>query len=132
MKLGLATVALALSLGVALPGCMTFEVNSNADIHPSPMDGHATVHGSLYQFKWAEWKSQRCRDTAIARVEHHFNGLQLFASATTLGLYVPQTVEWWCAPPPMPDESDEPELEPADEFGFLRGKKASRDETFHS
>ena len=88
----LAFLAMGLALGLILPGCTTFEVGSNASITEASSNGYETVHGSVYGFRWRDYHVQKCDETALALVEYHFNGLQLFASALSLGLYVPQTV----------------------------------------
>ncbi len=118
-----------LALALMLPGCMTFEVGANASITEESASRSETVHGSFYGYRWRDYHVQKCDETALALVEYHFNGLQLFASALSLGLYVPQTVEWWCDDPSVVDDDDEPGLDPSDEFsdratGHTRGSSS--------
>ena len=100
-----------------LSGCMTFEVDSNASITPESANGYEIVHGSIYGYRWREYHVQKCDESALARVEYNFNWLELLASSLSLGLYVPQTVEWWCDDPTIEDDEDEPGLSPQNEFG---------------
>ena len=77
-----------------------------------------TIHGSFYGFYWSPYHVQKCDDGPLEHIEFHFNALQLAATVTTLGLYVPQTVEWWCDDPnSVVDDGDEPEPDPGGEFG---------------
>ena len=96
---------------------MTFEVGSNASETEESINGHETVAGSLYGFRWREYKIQKCDTSALARLEFQYNGLQFLASALTLGLYIPQTVEWWCDDPSIEDDVDEEGLDPGGESG---------------
>ena len=104
-----------LGLTLAITGCMTFEVGSNASITEESVNNYETVHGSFYGFRWRDYKVQKCHDGALAMVEFHYNWFELLASAVTLGLYVPQTVEWWCDDSSSEDDTNEPGLSPDDE-----------------
>ena len=103
-------ILLITSLAIS-PACSTFEVEGNGSITPEAITGSETVHGSLYGFKWKEFDIEKCEDNTLFRVEHHTNAGLLLASLLTLGLYVPQTVEWWCNSPDT-DEEDEEEWDP--------------------
>ncbi len=102
------TTKLALVLAIALsPACSTFEVEGNGSITPEAITGSETVHGSLYGFRWKEFDIEKCEDNSLFRVEFHTNAGLLLASIATLGVYVPQTVEWWCNSPMEDDEDEE-------------------------
>ena len=77
---------------------------------------YETVAGSLYGIKWSQYNAQKCDEGPLAKVEFHYNALQFLASTLTLGLYVPQTVEWWCSGPGNKGEPPEPGIGPEDEF----------------
>lgn len=97
-----------LILAIALaPACATFEVEGNGSITPEAKTGSETVHGSLYGFRWRPFDVEKCGADSLFRVEHHTNAVLLLASVATLGLYVPQTVEWWCYSPSVDDEDEE-------------------------
>jgi hypothetical protein len=88
-----------------LTGCMTFELEGDGEKTTRSPHGKEIVQGSLYGYRWREWDIEKCADGAgIYRVEYQTNALFLLAAVGSLGLYVPQGVEWWCqAPPPGPD-----------------------------
>lgn len=100
---------------VCLSGCMTFELEGAGKQTPKSQIGRATVHGSLYGFEWSErkWNTEVCTNgNHLRKAEFHTNILYLLASTLSLGLYVPQSVDWWCeAPPPGRDGKlfDDPE-----------------------
>ena len=99
--------------------CMTFEVEGDGELLPSSRHGREVVHGSLY--KATPWNSRsidKCPNgLGLYRVEYYTNGLFVLASAATLGVYLPQSVEWWCqAPGSDTDDSDEPSLKPSSDF----------------
>lgn len=104
--------ALLPSLLLALPlsACMTFEVGADADITQNSRSGSEIVHGSIYGFRWRPYHVQKCDESALALVEFNYNWIELLASVATVGLYVPQTVEWWCEDGNMDDDEDEPGL----------------------
>jgi len=66
------------------------------------------VHGSFYNFKWSEPPATKCKDGRnLYRVRSHTNALYSIASILSLGLYVPQTMEWWCdGTPPQNGEEE--------------------------
>jgi len=113
---GLGHRALAISIASALAGCLaSFDVEGDGDLTPRSEYGRDTVASSLYGIEWTRPSVQKCADRlGLYRVRYTTNGLLLIASAATLGLYVPQTVEWWCeAPAP---EGDGELLRPEDEL----------------
>lgn len=116
------SLAASLAFGLSafgLSSCVTM------DLEGSGMKGSygtETLHGSLWGIEWTERDVTKCHDGhELYRVRLHDNGLHVLASALTLGLYVPQTVEWWCsgasviAPPPEPENPEEPQ-EPGDDI----------------
>lgn len=64
---------------------------------------------------WLRSRAQR-RFYVIDRVEYYTNGLYLLAQTLTLGLWVPQSVEWWCQDATWQDEDDGELLSLDDEF----------------
>ena len=92
---------------VCAAACSTFEVEGYGSITPEAITGSETVHGSLYGFRWRPFTVEKCGADSLFRVEYHTNAGLLLASMVTLGLYVPQTVEWWCYAPSGDDEDEE-------------------------
>ncbi|MFK7885407.1 MAG: hypothetical protein AB8G16_00970 [Gammaproteobacteria bacterium] len=99
-------VSLAMALTV-LPACSTFEVEGNGFVTPEAMVGSETVHGSLYGIDWTQRSTEKCGADSLFRVEYHTNAAFLLASVASLGLYVPQTVQWWCYSPTESEEDEE-------------------------
>jgi len=91
--------------------CATFEVEGVGSITPDAIRGSETVHGSLYGFQWRASDIEKCGDQTLFRVEVNTNVALLLASVVSLGLYVPQTVEWWCNSADT-DAADEEEWDP--------------------
>ncbi len=106
-KLGL-TITLA-----CLAGCATFELEGSGSITPDAITGSETVHGSLYGYRWRTFVVEKCGSDSLFRVEYHTNAALLLVSVATLGLYVPQTVEWWCHAPAKNDADEEVWVPPA-------------------
>ena len=107
------------SVALATSACTTFEVEGDGELLPSSEHGSEVVHGSLY--KTTPWKSRsidKCPNgLGLYRVEYYTNGLFVLASALTLGVYVPQSVEWWCqAEVSDSDDTDELILEPSSDY----------------
>ncbi len=95
-------------LALSLSGCMTFTVNSDLDKTAQATTGTDTVHRSLYGIKWSDFDEDKCKtDEGIVRLRFHTNALYLAASVVTLGVYVPQTVTWWCGKPHTDDDGEE-------------------------
>ena len=97
--------ALAIAALVCTSGCMTLEVEGAGAQTPRSHLGSETLHGSFYQFKWTNWNTEVCPEgRGLRKVELHTNILYMLASTFSLGLYVPQSVDWWCEEPsPGPD-----------------------------
>ena len=90
-----------------IAACATFEVEGSGSITPNATTGSETVHGSLYGFRWRPFVTEKCGSDSLFRVEYHTNAGLLLVSIVTLGLYVPQTVEWWCYAPSGEAEDEE-------------------------
>lgn len=94
-----------------LSACATFELETGAfcgDLEKKPGSESETVHGSLWGFDWSQRTVEKCEDDCgIYRVEVHTNAVFVLASVVSLGLYVPQTVEWWCQAEARNDEDEE-------------------------
>lgn len=91
-------------------GCATFELEGNGSITPDAITNSETVHGSLYGFRWRPFSVEKCEADSLFRVEFHTNAVFLLASTLSLGLYVPQTVEWWCYTPASTADQQEEEI----------------------
>ena len=87
--------------------CATVEVEGSGSITPEAITGSETVQGSLYGFRWAPYTTEKCGDDSLFRVETNTNAGLLLVSVLSLGLYVPQTVEWWCYSTETADEDEE-------------------------
>lgn len=105
MKLNL--VALSTLAVLAMSGCATYEVEGAGAFTPDSHTGSETIHGSLYGFRWSEFNNEKCVDSNLFRVETHTNAALLLISVLSLGLYVPQTVEWWCSSSQVDAENEE-------------------------
>lgn len=103
---------LALML-TCLSACATFELEGSGSITPNAITGSETVHGSLYGYRWRTFVVEKCGSDSLFRVEYHTNAVLLLVSVATLGLYVPQTVEWWCHAPAQDDADEEVWVPPA-------------------
>lgn len=99
------TIALIVLSGAS--ACATFEVEGSGSISPNARTGSETVHGSLYGFRWRPFTVEKCGTDSLFRVEGHTNVGLILVSVATLGLYVPQTVEWWCYTPDGDDLDEE-------------------------
>jgi hypothetical protein len=72
--------------------------------------GTHTVHGSYYGFVWSEPPPvTKCENgRGLYRARYHTNAVYSVVSVASIGLYVPQTVEWWCDG--TPDQEDDEEV----------------------
>ena len=93
-------VIVVLTLAVSLSGCMNFIIEGDA-WDKSKCRHHEVVHGSLYGIEWSDWNAgKECGSRmGFYKVRYHTNLLYALVSLFTLGLYVPQSVEWWCQGP---------------------------------
>ena len=102
------TIAAA-ALVCCAAACSSFELEGGGDaqLTPDARSISETVHASFWGFFWSTPEVQKCEPGfQIYRVEYHDNFLFALVSVATLGLYAPQSVEWWCAPTELPDEDD--------------------------
>lgn len=87
---------------------MSFELEGDGQLTPESVCQSETVHGSLYGFEWKDRVVTKCSDNlGLYRVEFHTNAAYLLVSTLSLGLYVPQTVEWTCQAPIDVEEEGE-------------------------
>ncbi len=103
-------VLIALTMGAS--ACSTVELEGSGSITPEAITGSETVHGSLYGFRWKSFTTEKCGTDSLFRVETHTNVGLILASVLTLGVYVPQTIEWWCYSP-FDDEQGEEVWDPS-------------------
>ena len=97
-----------LCLSLLLPGCMTFSIQGDGEKTPRSDSGTETVHGSLYNFSWSQTPVDHCDNgEGLYRVRFHTNAAYILVSAVSLGLYVPQTLTWWCEDGGDADEDEE-------------------------
>jgi hypothetical protein len=93
---------------VSLSGCATMTIEGDGQKTPTSQTGTHTKHGSFYSFAWSEPPVEKCdNQRGLYRVRHHTNVLYALVSLVSLGLYVPQTAEWWCDGTPDPEEDGE-------------------------
>ncbi len=90
-------IAIIVGLTISVSGCMTMTIEGDVPKTPQSKSGTDTMHGSLYGFSWSTPVVEKCDNRrGLSRARYHTNALYLVASVVSLGLYVPQTVEWWC------------------------------------
>ena len=89
-----------------LMSCATFELEGAGAITPDAITDSATVHGSLYGFRWRPHTVEKCGQDSLFRVEVQTNVAFILVSIASLGLYVPQTVEWWCHATAAPEDEE--------------------------
>jgi len=88
---------LLLTLSFVITACSTLTLDSDVPKTPTSETGTHTKHGSFYNFIWSEPTVEKCEQgKGFARTRHHTNAAYALVSILSLGLYVPQTVEWWC------------------------------------
>jgi uncharacterized protein YceK len=93
---------------LGLSGCATMTIEGDGVKSPESKTGTHTVHGSYYGFAWSEPPVTKCDNgRGLYRARHHTNFAYAFVSVISVGLYVPQTVEWWCDGTPNPDDDGE-------------------------
>lgn len=111
MKLPKMLVLLVL-LFFSFSGCATMTLEGDGQKTPKSKTGTHTKHGSYYSLVWSEPPADKCDNgRGLYRVRHHTNALYSLVSLISLGLYVPQTAEWWCDGTPR-DDGDEQEYIP--------------------
>ena len=83
----------------SVAGCTTFLIEGAGDRDKTPgaQKVQETIHGSFWGFSWSDRSVSKCeKKNELFRIKVHQNALFVLASVATLGLYVPQSVEWWC------------------------------------
>lgn len=93
---------------VSLLGCATMTIEGDGCKTAASKTGTHTVHGSFYNFVWSSPPVEKCDNgRGLYRARYHTNAGYMLVSILTLGLYVPQTVEWWCDGCPSQDDDGE-------------------------
>ena len=107
------TLVITVIFALGLSGCMSFEIETGLlqeDAEAARNSTIETIHSSLWGIEWSDHVVEKCdndfdganrgkktpKNLGIYRVEYSTNAGYLLLSVLTLGLYVPQTVEWWC------------------------------------
>ncbi len=89
---------------IGLAGCTTHTIRGGGPKTASVIAGKETVHGSLYGFFGPDIPQQKCtKDYDLVQARYHTNALYLLVSVVSLGIYVPETIEWWCDKRPTDD-----------------------------
>ena len=102
------SVALGCFLLGSIAGCATMSLEGDGQKTPMSEHGTHTVHGSYYDFVWSSPPVEKCENGhGLYRVRVHTNVLYSLVSIVSLGLYVPQTAEWWCDATPSQQEDEE-------------------------
>lgn len=110
--------SITIALILLLSSCMTVALEGDGDKTPGSKTQQEIVHGSLYKIQWSNlgknpWAVEKCNNNvALKRVEFETNAIYILASVATLGLYVPQTVTWWCVGEKPADDPDETLYQP--------------------
>ena len=102
--------SLLLAAVLLLSACATTSVEGDGEKTPSSRHGVHTAHASFYGFDWSTPPIDKCANGhGLYRVRSHTNAGYALVSLLSLGLYVPQTLEWWCdgARRPSADETQE-------------------------
>lgn len=101
-------VLLMFLVSLVITACSTLTLDSDAQKTPTSEHGTHTKHGSFYDFVWSEPPAEKCaQGKGLARVRYHTNIVYVLVSVVSLGLYVPQTVEWWCDGSTDSDDEEE-------------------------
>ena len=94
---------------ISLAGCATMTIDGDGQKTPESKTGTHTKHSSFYNIVWSEPSVEKCdNDRGLYRARYHTNAAYVLVSVLSLGLYVPQTVEWWCDE--TPEDEDEGEI----------------------
>ena len=94
----------------SISGCATTTIEGDGQKTPQSKLGTHTVHSSFYGFNWVTpppTKKECDQGRGLYRVRNHTNAVYVFVSVISLGLYVPQTLEWWCDATPDPTDDEE-------------------------
>ncbi len=107
MKNYMRTVLISCML-VSISSCATMTIEGDGQKTVESTTGTHTVHGSYYSFVWSSPAVDKCKNgRGLYRARYHSNVVYALVSVVSLGLYVPQTVEWWCDGTPDPDDDGE-------------------------
>lgn len=105
--MNVARIVIISALSAAASGCATMTIEGDGAKTVYSKTGTHTSHGSFYSFVWDEPPVTKCDDgVGLYRARYHTNVLYSLASLASFGLYVPQTVEWWCDGQPTEDEDE--------------------------
>ncbi|MBU0480788.1 MAG: Bor family protein [Proteobacteria bacterium] len=75
---------------------------------PQSKTGTHTKHGTYFNHIWSEPPVEKCDNgRGLYRVRYHTNAVYALVSIVSLGLYVPQTAEWWCDGTPAQADDEE-------------------------
>jgi hypothetical protein len=95
-------------ISASLSSCATMTIEGDGQKTPMSKTGTHTKHGSYYSFVWSEPPVDKCDNGhGLYRARYHTNAVYSLVSLVTLGIYVPQTVEWWCDGTPADDGGEE-------------------------
>lgn len=98
---------------VSISSCATMTIEGDGQKTVESTNGTHTVHGSYYSFNWSSPKVDKCKNgRGLYRARYHTNAIYSLVSIISVGLYVPQTVQWWCDGTPNPDD-DGDEYDPS-------------------
>jgi len=93
---------------VSISSCATMTIEGDGQKTAESKTGTHTVHGSFYNFVWSSPAVEKCDNGhGLYRVRYHTNAVYTWVSVISMGLYVPQTVEWWCDGTPKQDDNEE-------------------------
>jgi hypothetical protein len=82
---------------IGISACSTMTIEGDGQKTPQSKTGTDTLHGSYYSFTWSEPEVSKCDNgRGLYRARYHTNVVYALVSVFSLGLYVPQTVTWWC------------------------------------
>ena len=99
-----------------LSACATVTIEGDVPKTTESVTGTDTVHGSYYNFVWSAPPATKCESgQGLARVRTHTNAAYSFVALLTLGLYVPQTITWWCDGTREDDPGEQPWVPPANQ-----------------
>jgi hypothetical protein len=99
---------IVLAWALLASGCTTMTIEGDGQKTAQSKTGVYTLHSALYGFNWSKPEIEKCDNgRGLYRVSYHTSAVYLLASVVSLGLYVPQTVEWWCDGSAADDEDEE-------------------------
>ena len=93
-----------------ISGCTSARIEGTGI--PSEKNQYRIIHSSFYGYQWTGTETIT-QDAELHRVITHTNMLYCAVAVVTLGLYVPQEIEWWTValtPPNYNGELMKPKL----------------------